>query len=85
MQLYEYSVGPSSVSLQLYESFLLIALPPNSPSMSKLASVQVQSLSESLALKEKLEEIIQKSNKINMINARQRSNLLSSWQHLIYM
>lgn len=77
MQLYEYSVGPSSVSLQLYENFLVIFSPPNSPSMSKLASVQVQSPSESLALKEKLEEIIQRSNKINKINGRKRSDLFS--------
>jgi len=37
--------------------------------MSKLASEQVQSPSESLALKEKLEKMIPKYNNINTINA----------------
>ena len=60
MQLYEYFVGPASVSLQLYEIFSLIDCSPNLPLMFKLASVQVQSPSELLALKEKLEETIPK-------------------------
>ena len=66
-QLYEYFVGASRLSLQLNESFSLIGLPPNWPSMSKLASVQVQSPLESLALKEKL-EIISKNNNIDQFS-----------------
>jgi len=45
--------------------------------MSKLASEQVQSPSESLALKEKLEEMIPKYNNINTINAQKRSVVYS--------